>query len=756
VNWTAKRDRPLNADEYQLLKQRWHQEGCEREAEENTQHDEAAKASATILKAASGDPASHPYAVSKSVPFGPLVKRGAWAQRNWQDALLIPIYDADGQLWSVQAINSNGDKDFLRGGKKRGGFHPIGNIHGGSAVLIGEGIATVAAAAESTGHPGAAAMDAGNLEHAARAIRNIVPNAEVILLADNDIKADATNIGVEAATAAARAIGGRVAIPELDGRKCDFWDVSHELGAEGVLHAIANAMKPCNAAESHPYGAVISIRINVTDYELPRTTKLAWDALISANDPPQIFRHGGLAARIEKDDCDYPIIREVTLDRMRYTLARVASWYKKGKQPRSTELPANPPIDVVRDVLATPDLPLPVISHIVEAPSFASDGTLETEPGYHSRSQSYYFAPPDFVISPLQEEPSNADVKKGIELITAELLGDFPFTSEAEKAHAVGLLLLPFVRNLIVGQTPLHLIEKPSPGTGASLLTDVLSYVATGHAAPVMTEARDEEEWRKRITAKLRSGPSVILIDNISRRLDSAALSAAIMAVVWTDRILGHSEDVRIPVRCAWIATGNNPTVSSEIARRSIRIRLDAKRDRPWDRDAKKFRHPDLRGWVDEHRGQLVWSALTLVRAWIAAGSPSPKASPVLGGFEDWSRVIGGILEFSGITGFLKNASELYEASDAEAKIWRVFVAAWWERFAGKSIGVSELFGVATGLDEGFDLGDKSERSQKIRLGKLLGKMRDRQFRDLRILFAGEKDNALLWCLKQSDPWDTH
>jgi hypothetical protein len=277
-----------------------------------------------------------------------------------------------------------------------------------------------------------------------------------------------------------------------------------------------------------------------------------------------------------------------------------------------------------------------------------------------------------------------------------------------------------------------------------------------------MTEARDEDEWRKRITAKLRDGPSIILIDNVSRRLDSAALSAAITSTVWTDRILGHSENVRIPIRCAWVATGNNPVVSSEIARRVVRIRLDAKLDRPWQRDSMKFRHPDLKGWVTKNRSELAWSVLILVQAWLAAGRPIAKNSPSLGSFEHWAQVIGGILEVSEIAGFLNNLNDFYDASDAEGKIWRVFVGAWWKRFEKDAVGVSQLFEVATGLDEPFDLGDKSERSQKIRLGKLLAKARDRQFAivvdnkpmNLRIVSAEDQNHAAQWQLKVVDPWD--
>jgi hypothetical protein len=89
---------------------------------------------------------------------------------------------------------------------------------------------------------------------------------------------------------------------------------------------------------------------------------------------------------------------------------------------------------------------------------------------------------------------------------------------------------------MIDGPTPLHLIEKPSPGTGATLMVDVIATIHTGCGASVMTEGRDDEEWRKRITAKLRQIPSLVLIDNLRAELDSAALAAALTAPFWEDR----------------------------------------------------------------------------------------------------------------------------------------------------------------------------------------------------------------------------
>jgi len=66
-----------------------------------------------------------------------------------------------------------------------------------------------------------------------------------------------------------------------------------------------------------------------------------------------------------------------------------------------------------------------------------------------------------------------------------------------------------------------------------------------------------------------------------------------------------------LPVRCVWATTANNPTMSTEIARRSIRIRLDPKVDRPWQRE--NFLHKDLRAYTTEHRGILIWACLVMI-----------------------------------------------------------------------------------------------------------------------------------------------
>jgi hypothetical protein len=520
----------------------------------------------------------------------------------------------------------------------------------------------------------------------------------------------------------------------------------------GRAHGLADRPADSIAATSRKSGQGHLPKIDAGCHDLPKVTAEAWSAVRLANAPPFLFRYSGLPTRLEHDDRAELVPRPLDEDRMRHVLARVADWTKQKKIGEElAEVPAMPPRDVVRDVLATPDVALPVVTRFVPAPVFAKDGSLQIEPGYHAASKTYYEPAAGFTMPSVPERPTQDDVARARALLLDELLVDFPFVGPAEKAHALAALLLPFARDLIEGPTPLHLIEKPTPGTGATLMVDMLAYPMTGRPIPAMTEGRDEDEWRKRVTAKLLSASLFLLIDNLRRRLDSAAVASAITSPTWEDRVLRLSEMAKIPVRCVWLATGNNPAVSSEIARRTVRIRLDARQDRPWLRTA--FRHANLRVWAAEHRGELVWAALTLIRAWIAAGQPAGPYT--LGMFESWASTIGGILDVAGVEGFLSNLEDFYEDTDAEGATWRAFVGAWYDRHGSQEVTVAELWTLLRDDQIALPIGDGNEQSQRVRMGKLLSDARERVYEidtdasaiRLQIARGGKFRRAVLWKL---------
>jgi hypothetical protein len=214
---------------------------------------------------------------------------------------------------------------------------------------------------------------------------------------------------------------------------------------------------------------------------------------------------------------------------------------------------------------------------------------------------------------------------------------------------------------------------------------------------------------------------------------------------MWEDRVLGRSANVELPVRCVWAATGNNVTLSSEIARRTVWIRLDAKEERPYLRSG--FRHSNLRGWAAEHRAELVTAALTLIRAWVEARSPAYAGkNPSPGSFERWAEVMGGILDVAGVEGFLDNAPLLYDRTDSTSEAWRGFFTEWHVVHGDKAVGVAQVFALA-GKYLAEELGDKNERSQQIKLGKKLKENVERIYSGLQLTPAGEYQGAIRYRL---------
>jgi hypothetical protein len=175
-----------------------------------------------------------------------------------------------------------------------------------------------------------------------------------------------------------------------------------------------------------------------------------------------------------------------------------------------------------------------------------------------------------------------------------------------------------------------------------------------------------------------------------------------------------------------WVGTGNNIKLAGDLPRRTVWVRLDAKQARPWLRDTTQFRHPNLIEWVREHRGDVIRAILIVARAWVVAGRP-PADVPVLGGYESWCRVLGGILGFMREPGFLSNLEALYAQADSETPQWEAFLVAWRETLGDRPVSVAELVSY---LNDNSDLaaflpdniGDRGEKGFTRKVGKALAK----------------------------------
>ncbi|MEW8053067.1 MAG: DUF3987 domain-containing protein, partial [Candidatus Thiodiazotropha sp.] len=181
-----------------------------------------------------------------------LLKKGVGAYGLKSDGfnLLVPMRDENGTLHSIQTIDPDGAKKFLPGGRVKGCYYPIGKPNG--VLCIAEGFATAASIHKATGHAVAVAFNSGNLKPVAQALRKKLPDVELILCADDDVRTEG-NPGVSSATEAAQLVGGTVAVPDFGDNRpegaTDFNDLHKHAGVDAVRASI-EAAKPPTVEES--------------------------------------------------------------------------------------------------------------------------------------------------------------------------------------------------------------------------------------------------------------------------------------------------------------------------------------------------------------------------------------------------------------------------------------------------------------------------------------------------------------------------
>ncbi|MGE4153477.1 MAG: hypothetical protein AB7G17_14630 [Phycisphaerales bacterium] len=404
------------------------------------------------------------------------------------------------------------------------------------------------------------------------------------------------------------------------------------------------------------------------------------EAIHKANEAdPALFLRSGVIVTVTSDENGRALIVPTTKPALRNYATDAAVFKTQNIRHRDgesyiVETLVSPPTDVVEAILALPPgkLPFSSLVALTEAPIIRPDGSIRTEPGYDPATRLYYLPGEPVDMPEIPERPTGKQLAAARETLE-DLVADFPFVDQASRANAIGMIVGSVIRSAVDGPAPLAVVDATSPGTGKSLLTDMVAVISTGRPAAFIAWPNDEEEARKMMTSAFAGGSTLLPIDNVEGGLRSRVLTQAITARSWSDRMLGQTNKLELPVRCSWIVNGNGVTLKGDLPRRVYWIRMEAQQARPWTRSG--FRHPNLIEHVRKNRGEILAAILTMARGWYAAGTPKSKTKEI-GTFEDWTRKVAGILETAGIEGFLANAEQLYEANNVDAEEWIGFLTA--------------------------------------------------------------------------------
>ncbi|MBV8525053.1 MAG: hypothetical protein JOY71_23515, partial [Acetobacteraceae bacterium] len=437
-------------------------------------------------------------------------------------------------------------------------------------------------------------------------------------------------------------------------------------------------------------------------------------------------------------------------------LSQAAEWGRydgKAKQLR----PCDPPRLVSEVILSrSGSWKVPSVSGIVTTPTIRPDGSILAQPGYDPQTRLYYIRDPNLVVPEISPEPTREAAESALRLLDG-LLTEFPFVTDTDRAVALSGIVTAVVRGAFT-VAPLHAFRAPTAGTGKSFLVDVASVIATGQVCPVVAAPRNEDELEKRLAALLIAGVPCVSIDNVNGVLASDLLCQATeRPLVWV-RKLGLSEMMLIESRASFFATGNALRMYGDLTRRTLPGDLDAQMERPEER---VFPFNPVKRVLSD-RGQYVAAALTVVRAYLAAGSPD--LLPPLASYEDWSGLVRSPLVWLGCADPVQSIQAARD-DDPELATLRQVLVLWRECFADDRMTARQVADAVSGLRadvpsnealrelrnilaDGNVAGGRGGAVDSVRLGLWLRKYKDRIVGDLKLVEQGrQQGGAMSWAV---------
>jgi hypothetical protein len=434
-----------------------------------------------------------------------------------------------------------------------------------------------------------------------------------------------------------------------------------------------------------------------------------------------IYHKGGIPLEI-LDESGEKVSKMLSVKRLRAIMSATCSFLYRDKQNP-------PPVDITETIAVNAFEYFNELKGIRAYPVVTKTGRTITKSGYDTETKYYYDIPAGIETMPMPEA-----VK-----VLEDIVVDFPFASARDKANYFALLLTSIAKPAIGGIIPPFIDTAPIQGTGKTLLMRVALRIIAGAEPYLETLPDDESEIEKNIGASLMAGQPYVFFDNI-KHADSPTLAALTTSSRYKARILGKSEKMSCENDILLLFTGNNPKFSPEMARRLVTINLDANIERPYERDATTYAHPDIEGYVLKNRVKILSALLS-----IACNPQKVKwTGKTKGSYEKWTRFIGSALAAAGIEGFTAGTDIQPEQIDDNEQAFRAFIDKWWNTYGGSPMAVRDVEGIAVEMGViGADV-----RNSTYTLSRIIGKKINNIFNGHKLIPYGTSVGRKTFCLK--------
>lgn len=337
-----------------------------------------------------------------------------------------------------------------------------------------------------------------------------------------------------------------------------------------------------------------------------------------------------------------PVIKTYNYNSLQMRVEQSALHVVRSEKDGVEELsPIPTPDQIVRKMLDNPASLAPKVQGLVTHPLVAQNGRGISTEGYDEQTGLFFaFGGAKFTVP---TKPSPKAAQAAFDRINSLLFGEFQFKETPDNgdlysAAAVALLLTGFYRKLL-DQAPGGLVTATTQGSGKTTLLRMIHIILNGRDMPVSSLSDNSEENAKAMLAALLESPAMLCFDNLPDgfEINDSTLAKAITSPIFKGRILGKSQEVSVPTATLFAITGNNLTLSCDLLRRFLTVQLESSSARP---EQRSFKHRDIVQRVLEIREQVVLDCLTMVKAYIDAGSPLDREDIASSGFAAWDHMV--------------------------------------------------------------------------------------------------------------------
>jgi len=219
VTWRADVGRKLTQTEEMSHAKRLAEAKALRDAAIERQHQVASETVEKIWTTANPANAEHPYLAKKGI-------QTHGARITGDGRLVLPLYDEDGTLATLQYIDHEGGKLYHPGGQTGGKFWMVGSLDEPGTLFVAEGFATAATIHETTDRPVVVAYSASNLVPVTGTLREMYgATQDIVIVADHD----QSGVGQRYAEQASAKYGARMVMPPILGDANDYAQAGHDL-----------------------------------------------------------------------------------------------------------------------------------------------------------------------------------------------------------------------------------------------------------------------------------------------------------------------------------------------------------------------------------------------------------------------------------------------------------------------------------------------------------------------------------------------